>query len=58
MAHPRLRFGGSEAFATWTLEALTGDYRIALVIVGAIDLPASTGSMAPLSIPIDAKPCR
>jgi glycosyltransferase involved in cell wall biosynthesis len=38
--HPRLGFGGSEAFAMWTLEALKHDYRIALVAGGRIDLPA------------------
>jgi glycosyltransferase involved in cell wall biosynthesis len=32
-------FGGSEAVAMWTLEALKRDYRIALVAGGRIDLP-------------------
>ena len=37
--HPRLGFGGSEAVAMWTLEALKRDYRIALIAGGQIDLP-------------------
>ncbi len=37
--HPRMGFGGSEAVALWTLEALKRDYRIALVASGRIDLP-------------------
>lgn len=37
--HPRLGFGGSEAVAMWTLEALKREYRIALIAGGRIDLP-------------------
>ena len=37
--HPRLGFGGSEAVAMWTLEALKREYRVALIAGGRIDLP-------------------
>lgn len=37
--HPRMDFGGSEAFAMWTLRALKRDYQVALVAGGRIDLP-------------------
>ena len=36
--HPRLGFGGSEAFAMWTLEALKRDYRVTLLAGGHINL--------------------
>ncbi len=36
--HPRMGFGGSEAFAMWTLEALKDDCRVALVAGGRINL--------------------
>lgn len=38
--HPRLGFGGSEAAALWTVQALKRDYRVTLVAGGRIDLGA------------------
>lgn len=40
VCHPRLGFGGSEACAMWTLEALKDNYRVALVAGGRIDIAA------------------
>ena len=40
VCHPRMGFGGSEAAAMWTLEALKRDYRVALIAGGRIDLGA------------------
>jgi glycosyltransferase involved in cell wall biosynthesis len=35
--HPRLRFGGSEAAALWSIEALKGDYDVTLITLGKVD---------------------
>jgi glycosyltransferase involved in cell wall biosynthesis len=39
IVHPRLGFGGSEARALWTLEALKGKYGVSLITDGDVDLP-------------------
>jgi hypothetical protein len=38
IVHPRLGFGGSEAPALWTIEALKRDFDVALVTGGPIGI--------------------
>ena len=39
IVHPCLGFGGSEARALWTLEALKDKYGVSLITDGDVDLP-------------------
>ena len=38
IVHPLLGWGGSEAVALWTLEALKGDYDVSLITSGRVDI--------------------